>query len=175
MHLVILAHFVAPDSRRRELEDAMYAEAGWGLGRNPANIVEMTGLGSRHITDVYSTGRNDGAPGTHPGQTPFNGTETWTGGSSAKKPLNDNPYVTFDAFDDYSADGSTSSASKFTDKYSAPYYNNRLSVPTVNGNNELIGYEKDPANVDNFVGNGTLMYLENQATQLQEHNFRACV
>ena len=32
------------------------------------------------------------------------GTETWTGGSSAKKPLNDNPYVTFDAFDDYSAD-----------------------------------------------------------------------
>ena len=78
MHLVILAHFVAPDSRRLELEDAMYAEAGWGLGRNPANIVEMTGLGSRHITDVYSTGRNDGAPGTHPGQTPFNGTETWT-------------------------------------------------------------------------------------------------
>ncbi len=56
----------------------MYAEAGWGLGRNPSNTVEMTGLGQRHITDVYSTGRNDGSPGTHPGQTPFNGTETWT-------------------------------------------------------------------------------------------------
>ena len=40
----------------------------------------MTGLGERHITDVYSTGRNDGDAGTHPGQTPFNGTETWSPG-----------------------------------------------------------------------------------------------
>ena len=30
----------------------MFDEAGWGLGRNPGNIVEMTGLGQRHITDV---------------------------------------------------------------------------------------------------------------------------
>ena len=59
----------------------MYAEAGWCLGRNPGNIVEMTGLGERHITDVYSTGRNDGIAGTHPGQTPFNGTETWSEGN----------------------------------------------------------------------------------------------
>lgn len=96
------------------------------------------------------------------------GTTSWGfDGESIDK----NPYIDISAFDDYSADGSTSSASKFTDKYSAPYYNNRLSVPTVNGNNELIGYEQDSANVDNFVGNGTLMYLENQATQLQEHNF----
>lgn len=58
----------------------MYTEAGWALGRNPGNIVEMTGLGQRHITDVYSTGRNDGEAGTHPGQTPFNGTETWSPG-----------------------------------------------------------------------------------------------
>lgn len=50
------------------------------LGRNPGNIVEMTGLGERHLENVYSTGRNDGAPGTHPGQTPFNGTETWSPG-----------------------------------------------------------------------------------------------
>ena len=59
----------------------MYSEAGWGLGRNPSNTVEMTGLGQRHITDCYSTGRNDGVPGTHPGQTPFNGTETWSSGN----------------------------------------------------------------------------------------------
>ena len=48
--------------------------------RNPGNIVEMTGLGQRHITDCYTTGRNDGAPESHPGQTPFNGTETWSPG-----------------------------------------------------------------------------------------------
>ncbi len=82
LHLVLLAHYTAKDKQRRQqLADVMYAEAGWCLGRNPGNIVEMTGLGERHITDVYSTGRNDGVAGTHPGQTPFNGTETWTEGN----------------------------------------------------------------------------------------------
>ena len=81
LQLALLAHYAAPDSRRRqELEQMMYDEAGWCLGRNPGNIIEMTGLGQRHITDAYSTGRNDGVPGTHPGQTPFNGTETWSKG-----------------------------------------------------------------------------------------------
>ena len=76
LQLVMLAHYIATDKNvRQQLENIMYTEAGWSLGRNPGNIVEMTGLGERHITDVYSTGRNDGAPGTHPGQTPFNGTE----------------------------------------------------------------------------------------------------
>jgi hypothetical protein len=41
----------------------------------------MTGLGERHIIDCYTTGRNDGTPGSHPGQTPFNGTETWSAGN----------------------------------------------------------------------------------------------
>ena len=82
LQLVMMAHYasVSP-ARRLALEQAMYNEAGWGLGRNPANTVEMTGLGERHITDCYSTGRNDGTPGTHPGQTPFNGTETWSPGN----------------------------------------------------------------------------------------------
>ena len=80
LQLVILAHYIADKSQRKQLEDIMYTEAGWALGRNPGNIVEMTGLGERHITDVYSTGRNDGDPGTHPGQTAFNGTETWSPG-----------------------------------------------------------------------------------------------
>ncbi len=79
LQLVMLAHYIATDKTvRQELENVMYTEASWSLGRNPGNIVEMTGLGERHITDVYSTGRNDGDPGTHPGQTPFNGTETWS-------------------------------------------------------------------------------------------------
>ncbi len=82
LQLVMLAHYIATDkARRQNLEHVMYTEAGWSLGRNPGNIVEMTGLGQRHITDVYTTGRNDGAPGSHPGQTPFNGTETWSPGN----------------------------------------------------------------------------------------------
>lgn len=82
LHMVLLAHYVTDDARRKaELEKAMYLEAGWGLGRNPSNTVEMTGLGERHIVDCYTTGRNDGAPGSHPGQTPFNGTETWSPGN----------------------------------------------------------------------------------------------
>ena len=81
LQLVMMAHYVAKSpARRLQLERAMYSEAGWGLGRNPSNTVEMTGLGERHIIDCYSTGRNDGVPGTHPGQTPFNGTETWSRG-----------------------------------------------------------------------------------------------
>ncbi|MBQ1692756.1 MAG: glycoside hydrolase family 9 protein [Bacteroidales bacterium] len=81
LHLVMMAHRISNSpARKAQLEKAMYSEAGWGLGRNPGNIVEMTGLGERHITDCYTTGRNDGVPGSHPGQTPFNGTETWSRG-----------------------------------------------------------------------------------------------
>ncbi len=82
LQMVLLAHYIADtDQRREQLEQAMYIEAGWGLGRNPSNTVEMTGLGERHIVDCYTTGRNDGVPGSHPGQTPFNGTETWSPGN----------------------------------------------------------------------------------------------
>ena len=80
LQLVMLAHYIADKTRKKELEHVMFTEAGWALGRNPGNVVEMTGLGERHITDCYTTGRNDGAPESHPGQTPFNGTETWSPG-----------------------------------------------------------------------------------------------
>ena len=80
LQLVMLAHVIADKARKKELEHVMFTEASWSLGRNPGNIVEMTGLGERHITDCYTTGRNDGAPECHPGQTPFNGTETWSPG-----------------------------------------------------------------------------------------------
>jgi hypothetical protein len=80
LQLVMLAHYMADKATKRDLEHVMYTEASWAMGRNPGNIVEMTGLGQRHITDCYTTGRNDGAPESHPGQTPFNGTETWSPG-----------------------------------------------------------------------------------------------
>lgn len=88
LQLVMLAHYISDSPlRKAQLERAMYFDASWCLGRNPANIIEMTSLGQRHITDIYSTGRNDGYPGTHPGQTPFNGTETWTKGNGGDATL----------------------------------------------------------------------------------------
>ena len=80
LQLVMLAHYIADKAEKKALEHVMFTEASWSLGRNAGNIVEMTGLGERHITDCYTTGRNDGAPESHPGQTPFNGTETWSPG-----------------------------------------------------------------------------------------------
>ena len=71
LQLVMLAHYIAKDkARKKELEHVMYTEASWAMGRNPGNIVEMTGLGERHITDCYTTGRNDGAPESHPSTAP---------------------------------------------------------------------------------------------------------
>lgn len=88
LQTVMLAHFTAgTPERKEELARLMFGEAGWCLGRNPGNIVEMTGLGTRHITDVYAAGRNDGSPGTHPGQTPFNGTECWSEGNGGDVPI----------------------------------------------------------------------------------------
>lgn len=88
LQAVMLAHYIATSPARRiQLENCMYAEAGWGLGRNPSNIVEMTGLGTRHFENVYSTGHNDGDPGTHPGQTPFAGIETWSPGNGGDATL----------------------------------------------------------------------------------------
>ena len=82
LQLVMMAHYTATTpSDKARLEKAMYMEASWGLGRNPSNTVEMTGLGERHIEHCYTTGHDDGVPGVHPGQTPFNGTETWSAGN----------------------------------------------------------------------------------------------
>lgn len=60
----MLAHYVAgePDWKA-ELERSMYTEAGWGLGRNPGNIVEMTGLGERRIHASRNHAWQDGPAG----------------------------------------------------------------------------------------------------------------
>lgn len=79
LHAVCIAHKVCevPDERAM-LEKAMLLEADWSLGRNPSNIVEMTGLGSRCVVNCFTTGRNDGSPGLHPGHTPYWNIEPWS-------------------------------------------------------------------------------------------------
>ena len=135
LQLVMLAHAITQDpAQKKELEQAMYDEAGWGLGRNPANIVEMTGLGERHITDCYSTGRNDGEPGTHPGQTPFNGTETWSPGNGG-----DARIILEKCYPDWNTGGWPRQESFFNQRY---FWVNGEFTPreTMRGKMALLGY-----------------------------------
>lgn len=75
---VCIAHAVAPDQVTKDrMLKALILEADWGLGRNPMNMVQMTGLGSRHPDYIYTSGRNDGFPECHPGHTPYMNSEPW--------------------------------------------------------------------------------------------------
>ena len=95
------------------------------------------------------------------------GRTNWTGSTLAN-----NPYVNIEAF--YSTGGDNSAHYFLDDEYSAysrPYYNNRLAVRTIDSEGNLYGYEKVQANTANFIGDGKLMYLEEQSAKLKEHNF----
>jgi endoglucanase len=79
----IVAHAVADSSSDKTLfENAMVLEADWGLGRNSLNIIYMTTAttnlaNKRSVENAYTTGRNDGTPGVHPGHTPYINTDDW--------------------------------------------------------------------------------------------------
>ena len=80
----IVAHCFSPKGEARtRLHRALVLEAGWGLGRNPLNATQMTGLGSRFPDQIYTSGRNDGVPGVHPGHTPYMNSEPWGEGFMA--------------------------------------------------------------------------------------------
>jgi hypothetical protein len=75
---VCVAHAIATSKKDKdEFLRALILEADYGLGRNPMNMVQMTGLGSRHPEYVYTSGSNDGVPGSHPGHTPYMNAEPW--------------------------------------------------------------------------------------------------
>ena len=136
LQLVMLAHYIAKDkARKKQLEHVMYTEASWAMGRNPGNIVEMTGLGERHITDCYTTGRNDGAPESHPGQTPFNGTETWSPGHNG----GDARVILKYCYPDWNEGGWPRQESFFNQRY---FWVNGEFTPreTMRGKMALLGY-----------------------------------
>jgi len=78
-----VAHAVADSNTDKDtFMNAMVLEADWGLGRNSANIIYMTTActnlaGKRSIENMYTTGRDDGYPGLHPGHTPYLNTDDW--------------------------------------------------------------------------------------------------
>jgi endoglucanase len=104
MQRSILAHVISdnPDDAKK-FEDALILEAGWGLGRNPLNHIEMTTAtttlaGKRNTDDIFTTGHNDGTPGLHPGHTPYLNTEDWFCNHVAGCPS----VITGQCFPDYS-------------------------------------------------------------------------
>jgi hypothetical protein len=84
VHHSLVAHAVTTDATEKALfRKALALEADWGLGRNPANLIEMgtaftpldsTGRGVRYM---YTAGVDDGVPGTTPGQTPYCNLDDW--------------------------------------------------------------------------------------------------
>lgn len=83
IHRTIVAHALSedPDEKTYFLK-ALLLEADWGLGRNPLNIIQMTTATTalaekRSIENAYTSGRNDGTPGLHPGHTPYLNVDDW--------------------------------------------------------------------------------------------------
>jgi endoglucanase len=115
LQLVALAHAFADDAAERaRFLRAMVLEADWGLGRNPSNIVEMTGLGSRSIVNCYTSGRNDGVPGLHPGHTPYNNLEPWGGDHIGSNPR----WFAERGYPDWDAGGWPHQEAHFNSRYS---------------------------------------------------------
>ncbi len=74
---VCVAHAVADTATQQEMLRALILEADWGLGRNPLNATQMSGLGVRHPEEIYTSGRYDGIPDVHPGHTPYMNADPW--------------------------------------------------------------------------------------------------
>lgn len=79
----MIAHAVSDDPNERDLfRKALCLEADWGLGRNPLNMIQMTTATTalesiRSVTEAYTSGRNDGVAGVHPGHTPYMNLNDW--------------------------------------------------------------------------------------------------
>jgi endoglucanase len=84
VNAAVLAHALSDDQNSKDaLLSALLLEADWTLGRNPMNMVQTTGLGKRFPTDIYTSGKNDGSPGVHPGHTPYMNSRAWGKGFMA--------------------------------------------------------------------------------------------
>ncbi|HEX8531772.1 MAG TPA: Ig-like domain-containing protein, partial [Cytophagales bacterium] len=83
VHHTLIAHALSADGADKTLfTNAMLLEADWGLGRNPLNFIQMgttaTPLAAeRSVENLYTSGREDGITGVHPGQTPYLNTDDW--------------------------------------------------------------------------------------------------
>lgn len=92
VHRTLLAHRVSDDpEEKRRFREALILEADWGLGRNPLNMIQMTTATTplskmRSVENAYTSGRNDGTPGLHPGHTPYFNMDNWGRGMIMSQP-----------------------------------------------------------------------------------------
>lgn len=92
VHRTMIAHAVTTNEADKSFfENALVLEADWGLGRNPLNMIQMTTATTsletkRSVENIYASGRNDGTPGLHPGQTPYLNTDDWGTGMIMSRP-----------------------------------------------------------------------------------------
>ena len=115
VHMVVLAHALEPDGEMKtQMERALVLEAGWGLGRNPSNLIEMTGMGPGSIMNAYTSGRNDGSPGMHPGHTPYFNLGSWGGTHNGSHPH----WFTDRGYPEWEAGGWPEQESHFNSRYS---------------------------------------------------------
>lgn len=83
VHRSIIAHAVADDPGDKDVfRKALCLEADWGLGRNPLNMIQMTTASTpleskRSVTEAYTSGRDDGFAGLHPGHSPYMNLDDW--------------------------------------------------------------------------------------------------
>ena len=115
LDMVILAHALTNDeNEKHKLEQAMILEVDWGLGRNPSNMVQMTGLGSRHVVNCFTAGRNDGTPEMHPGHTPYHNVNDWGGNRTGSNPS----WFTTRCYPDWEKGGWPHQEGHFNNRYS---------------------------------------------------------
>lgn len=92
VHHALIAHAIAGTPADRELfREALELEADWGLGRNPMNMIQMTTASTslaskRSVEGAYTSGRDDGTPGLHPGHTPYMNMDDWAPGMIMGRP-----------------------------------------------------------------------------------------
>jgi len=121
----IVAHAVADSQSDKDtFLNAMVLEADWGLGRNSMNRIIMTtactNLASkRSIENMYTTGRNDGSPGMHPGHTPYLNTEDWDTSSTGMTGNKPSRLVAlcYPSYGDNKASGWPKAEGYFNDRY----------------------------------------------------------
>lgn len=105
------------------------------------------------------------------------GTRTWRGSVVNRddpEHLSNNPYVSFTSFD---ADRNGMSDAGYSAAFTGDYFNHCLAVPSIDGNGDagLVLTTNETSiknkNAQQLLGNGRIMYLADQASEIQENLF----